>query len=581
MRAKTNPMRLRAAAALGAIATLLAACGGGGADAPAAPAAADGGERQRALAVSAANVVTQRDAVRLADQASFGASEALVNQIRTQGVEPWLAAQFAATGSSYTGGGDDLIHKPDGTDFCATRPNTCYRDYYSADPLKWDFFRNATTQADQLRQRVAFALSQIVVVSELEVSGTYGMRFYHNMLLANAFGNYREVLRRVTLSPLMGDYLDHVNNNRRNPNENYGRELLQLFAIGTCRLNLDGTLEGGRCTPTYDNDVVRNYAFALTGWTYPDGGTATYQCFPTGANCPYYQGDMVARQALADNVARTLLGGVSVPATRTPAQALDLVLNSLMSHPSMAPFIAKQLIQHLVKSNPTPDYVRRVATAFNAGTFAGTTRSFGGGARGDLTATVAAILLDSEARNSAPPLVAEKLREPVLMMTGVIRALNGRTDGFGLYNTWGENLRQHVFRAPSVFSFFPPNYPVAGTPLVGPAFGIYNTNTAFTRLNFLNQMLYRNGIAADTTIPAATGTQVVLTDFEADATDPVVLVNRMANLATGGRMTSATRSRIVTAVSAWTSAQSASWRTERVRTAAYLIFGSPAWQTLN
>lgn len=587
-------MQMRATLALLASAAVLAACGGGsgGSTPPAAPdktataatasTATTGRESPQALAPGAtATSTTQRDAARLADQATFGATETLLASIRGQGVEPWLAAQFAATGSSYTRGETDLIHKPDGTDFCATRGNNCWRDWFSTDPLVWDFYRNAITQPDQLRQRVAFALAQIVVVSSLEVSGTYGFRGYHNMLLENAFGNYREVLRRVTLSPVMGDYLDHVNNDRLRPNENFARELLQLFAIGTCRLNADGTPEGGRCLPTYSNDDVRAYAYALTGWTYPAGGSATWGCWPQGANCRYYGGDMVPWPAGADNQARTLLSGISVPASRTPTAALDAVLNSLMNHPSMAPFIGKQLIQHLVKSNPSPAYVARVSAAFTSGRYTGDTRSFGTGVRGDLTATVAAVLLDTEARNSAPPLVAEKLREPVLMMTGAIRALNGSSDGAAMGWWWGEGMRQHVFRSPSVFNFYSPTDPVSGTPLVGPAFGIYNANTAFSRLNYLNQLLMWGGMGADTSIPGALGTTVNLASFEADAADANLLVTRLANLATGGRLTAASRAQIVTAVNAWTSAQSSSWRTERVKTAAYLIFASPAYQVLN
>ena len=197
----------------------------------------------------------------------------------------------------------------------------------------------------------------------------------------------------------------------------------------------------------------------------------------------------MGKPALQDDQPRSLLSGISMPAARTPAQALEKVLDSLMQHSNLAPFIGRHLIQHLVKSNTSPAYIKRVADVFVAGRFTRRSRSFGAGVRGDLAATVAAILLDAEARNSAPPLVAEKLREPVLMMTGVLRALNGRTDGQALGWWCGQELRQQVFRAPSVFNFYPPNFPVAGTRLVGPAFGIYNANTGFARLNFINHSL--------------------------------------------------------------------------------------------
>ena len=240
----------------------------------------------------------RRMPIRLADQASFGATETLIADIRVQGRAGWIAAQMSATASRYTAGNGDAIHKnTSNTGFCdqsAYTGPTCWRDWYSSQPLVWDFYRNATQNGDQLRQRVAFALQQIVVVNNLDVEGTYGLRNYHNTLLDNAFGNYRQVLKKVTLSPVMGDFLNNANNDKAAPNENYARELLQLFSIGTCELNADGTVKGGACAPTYNNETVRNYAYALTGWTYPAGGATPYGCWPTGANCRYYGGDMVA-----------------------------------------------------------------------------------------------------------------------------------------------------------------------------------------------------------------------------------------------------------------------------------------------
>ena len=577
--------------ALAGAVALLAACGGGGSPPSSEPAseptsgsaAAMVNDPQRSIAavINAPAQATQRDAVRLADQASFGATEDLVATIRAQGAAAWVASQLVASGSVYQRGGDDSIHRPAGNDFCATRGDYCWRDYYATEPVLWDFFRNALTQPDQLRQRVAFALAQILVISEHEVQGTYGYRQYHNMLLQQAFGNYRELLRKVTLSPLMGEYLDHVNNDKLEPNENFARELLQLFSLGTCLLNPDGSLAGGRCQASYDNAAVRGYAYALTGWTYPPGGSSVWGCYPEAANCAYFTGDMVAQPALQDDQPRTLLGGVTVPAKRTPAQALDKVLDSLINHANMPPFVARQLILHLVKSNPSPAYVKRVSAAFASGRFAAGGRNFGTGVRGDLAASVAAVLLDTEARNSAPPLVAEKLREPVLMMTGVLRALNGRTDGEALGWWWGEELRQHVFLAPSVFGFYPPNFPVAGTPLVGPAFGIHNANTAFARLNFVNQMLGYGGVDPSDSVPGALGTRVDLRRFSADAATANKLVDRLVALATGGRMSAAAKARIVAAVNAWPADDAwGDWRTERVRTAAYLVFAAPAYQVL-
>ena len=470
------------------------------------------------------------------------------------------------------------------TEFCDQAANNvsgnCWRDWYSTAPLVWDFYRNATTQPDQLRQRVAFALQQIVVVNNLEVSGTYGFRNYYNALLANAFGNYREVLKKVAKSPVMGDFLNNANNDKDAPNENFARELLQLFAIGTCALNADGQLQGGACSATYNNETVRAYAYALTGWTYAPGGATSYGCYPTGANCRYYGGDMVPVARYHDVAERQLLSGVKVPVNSTADQALEKVLDSLVQHPNMAPFVAKQLIRHLVSSNPSAAYVQRVAAAFTSGSFSVAGNSFGAGQRGDLAATVAAVLLDAEARTETPARTAGKLREPALMLTSVLRALNGTSDGDALGWWWGEGLRQHLFRPPSVFNFYPPDYPVAGSTLVGPTFGIHNANSALERLNFLTYLVSWGGSNVDTAagVPGAFGTKADLLPFQSDAADAAKLVDRLSLLAAGGPLPAATRSEIVKAVESFSAQTSSTWQAERVKQAAYLVFATPSYQ---
>jgi len=575
----TRPGRLRHAWSLAATLALVA-CGGGG----------GGGSSNNTLPVGNAPVdsapvggslpdapTSQIDAVRLADQASFGATEALLTTVRSQGAAKWVSQQMQLPASRYTRGGTGAVdqHTSATADFCDDKGEYCWRDWSSTTPLVWDFYRNAVTQPDQLRQRVALALQQIVVVSNLEVYGTYGFRNYHNMLLDQAFGNYREVLRKVALSPVMGDYLNNTNNDKAAPNENFARELLQLFSIGTCELNPNGTLKGGQCTPTYDNTRVREYAYALTGWTYPAGGKTPYGCWPEGANCPYYGGDMVPLAAFHDNQPRSLLSGVNLSAGHSAPQALESALDSLMSHPNTAPFVGRQLIQHLVSSNPSPAYVQRVADAFVAGRFQG----FGGGQRGDMKSTVAAILLDPEARGDNPGNSAGRLREPVQLFTGVLRALNGRTDGDALGWWWGEELRQHVFRSPSVFNFYPPTYPVAGSSLVGPQFAIHNANTALQRVNYVNYLVFWDGSAPDGEVPNALGTQVNLSAFSTDADDPAKLVDRLSLLALGRVLPAQARTAVVSAVTAYSPATSGSnYRIDRVRQAAYLVFASPQYQ---
>lgn len=567
----SSPGRDRSFAALLLVAVLaLAACGGG------TDAAQSGGATPPPDTLPPEVPTTQRDAVRLAEQASFGPTEALVSDIRTQGSARWVAGQMALSGARYSAGGSGAVHQYTGSgDFCDGRGDDCWRDWSSSTPLLWDFYRNAIERPDQLRQRVALALQQIVVVSNLEVSGTYGLRGYHNLLLDNAFGNYREVLRKVSLSPVMGDYLDNVNNDKSAPNENYAREMLQLFSVGTCELNTDGTLRSGACLPTYDNATVRDYAYALTGWTYPAGGRTPYGCWPSGANCPYLQGDMVPVAAFHDTQPRTLLGGVTLPAGHNATAALDAVLDSLMAHPNTAPFVGKQLIQHLVTSNPSPAYVGRVATAFASGR----SGSFGTGQRGDLQATVAAVLLDPEARAPLPGATAGRLREPVQLFTGMLRALNGRSDGDALGWWWGEELRQHMFRSPSVFNYYPPDYPLPGTNLVGPAFGIHNANAALQRINFANYLLFWNGSNAESSVPNALGTRVNLSAFTADAADPARLVERLSLLALGEPLPPASRSAVIQAVAVYTQqSHGADHLVSRVRQAAYLIFASPQYQ---
>jgi uncharacterized protein (DUF1800 family) len=520
-----------------------------------------------------------RNAARLAMQASFGNTEALTAEIKTKGPAGWIASQMLLASSQYTSGGNASVHQnTSATSYCdlpARAGPNCWRDNFSSIPLVWDFYRNATTRPDQLRQRVAFVLQQIFVVSGVDVDGTYGLRNYQNMLLANAFGNYRQVLKKVALSPVMGDYLDNVNNDKTAPNENFARELLQLFSVGTCLLNADGSLRGGACAPTYDNDMVRAYAHALTGWTYPAGGATSWGCWPRGTHCRFHNGDMVAVEARHDNAARQLLSGISLRAGLTAPAALEVVLDSLMAHPNTAPFIGKQLIQQLVSSNPSPAYVSRVSAAFTAGKYS----TFGTGQRGDLAATVAAVLLDPEARSTTVAANGGKLRNPVLMFTSVLRGLNGQSDGDALSWWWGEELREHVFRPPTVFGFYSPDYPVPGTTLVGPSFGVHNAGSALQRLNFLTYLLEWGGSTPVASVPNATGTKLDLSRFTNDAADAGKLVDRLSLIATGQPLPTATRTEIIKAVSWWTaSTDKANWQANRVKTAAYLVFATPNFQ---
>ncbi|MFT3800849.1 MAG: DUF1800 domain-containing protein [Burkholderiaceae bacterium] len=549
------------------------------------------------------------DAVRFLEQSSFGPSESTVAETMQRGPRKQLMIEFAAPASRYTYTLPANAYRAEIDtlgleDFCSrftdTEAANCWLHWYSAQPVAWDFYRQASTNRDQLRQRVAFALSQIFVVSATEVDSAYGLAYYQQMLRDNAFGNIRTLLRGVTLSPMMGRYLNMVDNEAIDPNENFARELLQLFTIGTCRLNANGTLATGKCVPTYDNNTVRNYAYALTGWTYPAGGSYWWcngKC--NGWKYPRYGiGEMQSDSDFHDKTERALLSGVVAPSGRTPQQGLDAVLDSVIAHPNIGPFLGKQLIQHLVTSNPSPAYVGRVTAAFDSGTYADATGTIGSGVKGDLQATLAAILLDSEARDQrqAGTSAYGRLKDPMQLILASIRALDGVTDG-ARFGQWGSaaDMGQPAFTPPSVFSFYPPDFPLPGTTLVAPQFGIANANTAIARINFVNDLLFwwdnkGEGLSPDPSVHDAVGTRVSLARWEnmIDATggNSASIVERLSELLTAGRLSAADKLAIVRAMNVYTSKDTwladpgngSNWKHERIKTAAYLIMSSPHYQ---
>jgi uncharacterized protein (DUF1800 family) len=383
----------------------------------------------------------------------------------------------------------------------------CARDHYTLFELQRQFFANAMTGEDQLRQRVAFALSQIFVVSGTEVKHAAGMASYQNLLLDNAFGNFRELMEEVTLHPAMGIYLDMVNNAKGNaaagtkPNENYAREFLQLFTIGTVQLNLDGAVRtnpDGEPLPTYSQDDIQAFARVLTGWTYAawPGSTSRW------VNPPKMIGAMVPIESQHDAAEKTLLG-VTLPAGQTARADLEQALDNVFNHPNVAPFIATRLIQHLVTSNPSPSYVARIATVF---------ADNGQGVRGDLKGVVRAILLDAEARGTAKTDSSYgKLKDPVLFMTGFLRGLGGKSDGVYL-RSQAAAMGQDVFTAPSVFNYYSPLQRIGSGRLLGPEFGILDGASALARIDFVYQIVYSNGASADATVANSTGTSVSFDD---------------------------------------------------------------------
>jgi len=498
--------------------------------------------------------------VRFLEQATFGPTTELIAHVQSVGFESFLNEQFDAPISSYPTlplypTTRDTVNCPSGS--------ACQRDNYTMYPLQNRFFVNARYGADQLRQRVAFALHQIVVVSGVDITQPSWMAPYLQILDRNAFGNYRQVLYEISLNPAMGNYLDIANNTRTNPNENYAREILQLFSIGTVRLNLDGTqqLDGaGNPIPTYTQTTVNNFARVFTGWRLAAA---------PAPGVPNYIDPMVANQAQHDVAAKTLLNGVVLAANRTITDDLSDAIDNIFNDPNVGPFIAKQLIQHLVTSNPTPDYVARVASVFN---------SNDAGVRGDLKAVVKAILLDPEARGDvkSDPNYGH-LRHPALFIGGLLRAFYARSaDGSsnmdGYLNPQAVNMGMDVFRPPSVFSYFSPGTVVPGTAGVrGPEFGIFSTSTSLRRVNFVNTIVFST-IPVGTNAPA--GTSLDLAPYQALAATPDALVDRLNVLLMHGTMSAAMRDSIIRAVAA----VPATNPLKRARTAVYLVASSSQYQ---
>jgi uncharacterized protein (DUF1800 family) len=429
-------------------------------------------------------------AVRFLEQASFGPDMENVNQVVETGFDTYLQNQFASTVTPYP----------------APRPND------SVNNVQQTFFLNAIAGGDQVRMRTVLALNELWVVSALTVNDPLGYTNYLRALSKDALGNYLNLMTDVTLTPAMGNFLNMVNNDAPPPgehaNENYAREFMQLFCLGLSQLNPDGTPvldSSGNPIPTYTQNDVMDLGRAFTGWTYP----ATPGMPSQNHNPEYYGGPMVAVEGLHDSGPKTILGQ-SIPAGQSAEQDLAAALGIIFNHPNVGPFVATQMIEHLVSSNPSPAYVQRVATAFNTGTF----NSYGSGKRGDMQAMVAAILLDSEARRGDNPATVSvtdgKLREPVVLVASIARAFHAKTDAGGLAQ-WSASMSQDVFNAPTVFNFFPPVNPIAGTTLNGPEFAILATNTALSRVNFINATAY-GSIGQNTTLDFSPVTTAGTTD---------------------------------------------------------------------
>ncbi len=431
--------------------------------------------------------MSKAEAYQFLNQASFGATEAEAQTVISMRRENWI---------------DDQMQKPASLQLphLQALPPPQFPFQLHADRVDiW--FRNSLYGEDQLRQRVAFALSEIMVVSQLGALGNlpFAVADYYDVLAENAFGNYRELLEQVTLHPAMGVYLsmlgnekpDPVNNIR--PDENYAREVMQLFSIGLVELNIDGSerVDGqGKPIPTYSQEIIEGFAHVYTGWTFA-GAPGFRQARPTRFNQVI---PMQLYPEFHDTGSKTLLGGEVLPEGQSGEKDLSDALDNIFNHPNVGPFIAIRLIQRLVTSNPSPGYVRRVAEIFN---------NNGSGVRGDLGAVVKAILLDDEAHPEMAMEIDGKLKEPLLRVTQLWKAYDatsnsGRFPLNAAYILFGQGPLQ----SPSVFNFFSPFYAPPGeirdSSLVAPELEIATEyqNTLFTNLMLL-QCFVLNSLATD------------------------------------------------------------------------------------
>jgi len=414
------------------------------------------------------------------------------------------------------------------------------------------WFYNALTQPDQLRQRVAFALSEIFVTSDDSAFGddTYGIANYYDLLAENAFGNYRDLLEKVTLSPIMGMYLSMLGNEKPNdaenirPDENYAREVMQLFSIGLVELNLDGSpkLNNGKTIPTYDQNIIKAYAHVYTGWNFNGTNAQNWSRFYQNYNTML---PMTPVEEFHDTGEKQLLNNIVVPAGQSAQEDLKIALDSLFNHPNVAPFISKQLIQKLVTSNPSPEYISRVATIFNDN---------GNGVRGDLGAVIKAVLLDDDALHGYKnaPTTFGKIREPLLRATHLWRALNASSPSGRFQLGYPEYFfNQAPLSAHHVFNFFSPNYAPPGTVsdnnLVAPELQISTENYLTRTSNFFAYSTLWGNTDIDPSDIEETRILIDLSQLKPLANDSDQLLDYLNILFFSGAMDDATRSILTTA----------------------------------
>lgn len=532
--------------------TLLSACSGGGSSSsttaitsPATP--------------PAPLAITDLEAARFLHQAALAATDSDLARIKTLGYSAWLDEQFAAPHSQSHW--DWMIERGYQND-----PNNA-NNFQGVDNTLW---RKLISSPDTLRQRVVLALSEIFVISMAGLPVPWRgfcVAAYVDLLEENAFSTYRGLLGAITLSTGMGNYLNmrgnlkEDSNTGRVPDENYAREIMQLFSLGLYKLNLDGSIQtdaAGRAMETYNQTTVSGLAKVFTGWDYTQFNRAS----------PAFQRLPMSLISSRHSISEKSFLETTIPSGTPGDQGLQTALDTIANHPNVGPFIGRQLIQRLVTSNPSRAYIGRVALAFNDN---------GQGVRGDMKAVIKAVLLDTEARSNpaAQPAGWGKLREPVLRFVQWARTFGASspTESWNIGDTSDPSRRlgQSPLRSPTVFNFFrpgyvPPNTSLGTQGLVAPEFQMTNESSVVAYVNFMQAVI--QGGAGEVKASYA--------DWVTLANDPPALVNRIALLMAAGQLSDAALSAIGTAIAS-IAANSDGARLNRIYAAILLVMATPEY----
>lgn len=538
---------------------ILEACGGGGGGSSSSPVSSVGGASTSTPAGSAPVAsLTQSEAARFLLQAGLAASDADIQFIQANGKEAWINQQAS------------LVPSISRVDWLVASSYDVAANMNSETGLNNVLWHHLISEPNQLVQRIALFWSEFFVVSILGLPVAWRQFMaasYMDTLEKNALGNFKDLLKAVTLSPAMGEYLSLAGSQKadtttsRHPDENYAREVMQLFTIGLYQLNLDGSPvlgSDGQPIPTYNEADVMGLAAALTGWNF-SGSNANYN---------YAITPMVMNENVHQSTTNNVFLGVTIPSGTTGAKSLDLIITALFNHPNVAPFVSKQMIQRLVSSNPSAAYVSRVAKIFN---------NNGAGVRGDLLAVVKAVLLDSEASQDVTTSIG-KIREPMLRLVQWARTFNATTTtsvwGIGDTSDPSSRLNQSPMRSPTVFNYFepnysPPNFSLNSQKLLAPEMQIINESSAVGYLNYLQQFV-------------TSGASDVVASYSAEiaiGANASQLIARLNLLLTANQLSSSTLNAITTSINAISSSSAASIL-NRVRAAVFLVMASPDYQVM-